>query len=148
MGRVGAATILTMKNLRILGVWLALLAGVSAHAGVFQVKNLNASGSSVVLIPGQYAKIIIIQNNGSNSVRLSLDGGTGYQDAVTGKFGTNPTPTTGYLLPAGQQLTISTPAASSNGDPGTHKPIVAIMVTGTTILDLITDEFQSIAPTT
>ena len=124
------------------------VASLSAHANIFQVKNLSAAGSSVILIPGEYAKTYTIQNNGSNSVRLSIDGGAGYIDPLTGRAGTNPTPTTGYLLVAGAQYTVGTTAANSNGDPGLHKPVVAIMVTSTTTLDIITDDTLSQAPTT
>ena len=140
-----------MKQSRILALALTLALCLSARAGVFQTKNLSTAGSSVILIPGGQAHIIVIQNNGSNSVRLSLDGGAGYLDPVTGKYGTNPTPTTGYLLAAGHQLTIWTPAMGSGGptnDPGTHKPIVAIMVSSTTTLDITTDDTGSSDPTT
>jgi hypothetical protein len=120
---------------------------VSAHASIGQVKNLNASGSSVILVPGSDTKVIIIQNNGSNSVRLSIDGGTG--TIINGKTGTNPTPTTGILLPAGQQITLTTsPYTGITPDPTLHKPIVAIMVTSTTTLDIVTDGTADTFPTT
>lgn len=119
---------------------------VSAHASIGQVKNLNASGSSVIIVPGSDTKVIIIQNNGSNSVRLSIDGGVG--TIVGGKSGTNPTPTTGILLAAGQQITIATtPYTGTTPDPTLHKPIVAIMVTSTTTLDIVTDGVADQFPT-
>ena len=137
----------TMKKL--LSILFAVVVPVLAHANVFQVKNLNASGSAVILVPGAYAQVIIIQNNGSNSVRLSLDGGAGYLDPLTNKYGTNPTPTTGYLLPAGQQITITTqPQTTGSVTQGIHKPIVAEMVTGTTQIDIITDDNLSTCPST
>lgn len=126
---------------------VACFMGCAAHAAVGQIKNLSASGSSVIIVPGSDTKIIVIQNNGSASVRLSLDGGTG--TIVNGGRGTNPTPTTGYLLAAGQQLTITTaPYTGASPDPTLHKPIVAIMVTGTTTLDIITDGVADQFPTT
>ena len=120
----------------------------ASHAAVGQCKNLSTAGSSVICIPGATDQLIIIQNNGSNSVRLSLDGGVAYIDPITGKAGTNPTPTTGYLLPAGQQLVIATVPYSSVASSGLHKPIVAIMVTSTTTIDIITDGTQTQFPTT
>lgn len=81
-------------------------------------------------------------------MRLSLDGGAGYVDPVTGKVGTNPTPTTGYLLQAGQQLVISTTVFNGQSQSGLHKPIVAIMVSGTGTLDIITDGTLTQFPTT
>ena len=73
----------------------------SAHATVGQVTTLSNAAASIIVKPGTYAKVIVIQNNGSNSVRLSIDGGTTYTDSQTGKTGTNPTTSTGILLPAG-----------------------------------------------
>jgi hypothetical protein len=138
-----------MKTLRtIFAFTVAAIMGALPCAGsVGQVKNLNTSGSSSIIVPGSDTKLIIIQNNGSNSVRLSLDGGVAFQ--VNGGKGTNPTPTTGYLLAAGQQLTISTlPYTGITPDPTLHKPIIAIMVTGTTTLDIITDGVADVFPTT
>ena len=126
----------------------ALALPFTAQAAIGQSKNVNASGSSVVCVPGPDDQIIIIQNNGSNSVRLSFDGGAGYVPPTGGKAGTNPTPTTGYLLPAGQQVVLSTAPYSANGLPNLHKPIVAIMVTGSTTLDIITDGVLTQFPTT
>lgn len=115
-------------------------------ATTHQTTGLSAAGSSIIIQPGADTKIIIIQNNGSNSVRISLDGGISYN--TNGGHGTNPTPTTGYLLTAGQQLTISTgPFTGIMPDTTLHKPIVAIMVTGTTTLDIITDGVSDIYPT-
>ena len=120
---------------------------VPLHASIGQVKNLNASGSSVVIVPGSDTKVIVIQNNGSNSVRISIDGGVG--TIINSKPGTNPTPTTGILLTAGQQITITTaPYTGITPDPTMHKPIVAIMVSSTTTLDIITDGTADTFPTT
>ncbi len=88
------------------------------------------------MVPGTYCKVLIIQNNGSNSVRLSIDGGPTYTDQQTGKAGTNPTTSKGILLPAGAQIIISTQPSAS----GIHRPIVAIMVSSTTTLDIVSDD--------
>jgi hypothetical protein len=138
-----------MKKLRILFLFAgALSLPLVSHAAIGQVNHLNAAGSSVICVPGASDQVIIIQNNGSNAVRLSLDGGAATIDLVTGKPGTNPTPTTGYLLAAGGQLIISTQQSISQATPGLHKPIVAIMVTGTTTLDIISDGTLTTFPTT
>lgn len=133
--------------------WVALISAtflfgsLPASAAIKQVTQLNASGSSVIVIPGSNAKLIIIQNNGSNDVRLSFDGGAGTVGSNQ-KYGTNPTPTTGYLLKAGQGITLTmTPYTGITPDPTLHKPIVAIMVTGTTTLDIVTDDTESVFPT-
>ena len=138
-----------MKMFRILlTAVLALGLALVAQANIGQVKNLNATGSSVICVPGPDDQLIVIQNNGSNSVRLSFDGGVAYVPPTGGKAGTNPTPTTGYLLAAGAQVVVSTlPYTSSPSYPGLHKPIVAIMVTGTTTLDFVTDGVLTQFPT-
>ena len=138
-----------MKTLRFL-VIAALAIGVplASRAAIGQVNNLNTTGSSVVCVPGSTDQVIIVQNNGTNSVRLSIDGGAAYTDPVTGKTGTNPTPTTGYLLAAGAQIIITSVVFSGQSQQGLHKPIVAIMVTGTTTLDIVTDGTLTAFPTT
>lgn len=125
-----------MKTLRLLILVAVAALAVPLRAAIGQVTTLDATTPKIIVIPGTYAKLIIIQNNGSNSVRISVDGGTTYTDQQTGKAGSNPTTTTGYLLPAGQQLVLSTTPSSS----GLHRPIVAIMVTSTTTLDIVTDD--------
>ena len=137
-----------MKLIRSIVLVLALGLALSAQANIGQVKNLNASGSSVICVPGTDDQIITIQNNGSSSVRLSFDGGAAYVIPTGGRTGTNPTPTTGYLLPAGAQVTLSTLPYSGTGSVGLHKPIVAIMVSGTTTLDIISDGVLTRFPTT
>ena len=139
-----------MKTLR--GIFLicaGLCAPLVSHAAIGQVKNLSAAGSSVVCIPGATDQVIVLQNNSATtSMRFSLDGGAGYIDPITGKPGTNPTPTTGYLLLPGQQITISTTPFNNVSQGGLHKPIVAIMVSGTGTLDIITDGTLTQFPTT
>jgi hypothetical protein len=133
--------------LRCVALWFSVMLCVPLHASIGQVKNLSTAGSSVILVPGSDTKVIIIQNNGSNSVRLSIDGGVG--TVIQSKSGTNPTPTTGILLAAGQQITITTaPYTGITPDPTLHKPIVAIMVSSTTTLDIITDGVADQFPTT
>ncbi len=137
-----------MKNfLRFAALILGVIPCASAHASINKVSNLSATGSSVILVPGSDTKVIVIQNNGSNSVRLSIDGGVG--TVINSKPGTNPTPTTGILLAAGKQITITTaPYTGITPDPTLHKPIVAIMVSSTTTLDIITDGTADVFPTT
>lgn len=125
-----------MKTIRLLLLAAVALAVVPLHAAIGKVTGLTTSAAAVIVVPGTYAKVIIIQNNGSNSVRLSIDGGATYTDQQTGKTGTNPTTTTGILLPAGAQIIISTQPSAA----GIHRPIVAIMVSSTTTLDIITDD--------
>lgn len=136
-----------MKKILTLFVFAVALT-VSARASIGQVKNLSATGSSVIMIPGSDDQIYTIQNNGANSVRLSYDGGAGYFSVNGGKAGTNPDPTHGYLLAAGAQVTFSTVPYGSSSMPNLHKPIVAIMVTGTTTLDIISDGVNTQYPTT
>lgn len=134
-----------MKNLLLLTV-LALGFCLPARATIHQVNGLSATGSSVIIQPGADTKVIAIQNNGAGSVRLSLDGGVSF--FVNGLHGTNPTPTTGYLLAGGQQITITTaPFTGLTPDPTLHKWIVAIMVSGTTTLDIATDGASDLYPT-
>lgn len=106
-----------------------------AFACIGQVTGVSST-AVVIVVPGTYAKVILIQNNGSGAVRLSIDGGTTYTDQQTGKTGANPTASTGILLPAGSQIMISTVPSAS----GIHRPIVAILVSGSTTLDIVTDD--------
>jgi hypothetical protein len=141
-----------MKNIArfFLPIALALASPSLALATIHQVTHLSAAGSSVIIQPGSDTKVIIIQNNGSNDIRLSIDGGSGW--IVNGQAGTNPTPTTGYLLKGGQtpadRLIVSTaPYTGITPDPTLHKPIVAIMVSSTTTLDIETDGTADSYPT-
>lgn len=127
---------------------LAIGVPLASRAAIHQTLNLNAAGSSVICVPGATTQLIVIQNNGSNSVRLSFDGGVAYVDPITGKTGTNPSPTFGFLLPAGQQVVICTQPYSTTSGSGLHKPIVAEMVTGTTTVDIVTDGTLDSFPTT
>lgn len=130
---------------------IAILAmSLPANATIHQVTSLTATGSAVIIQPGSDTKIILIQNNGSNDVRLSFDGGVAW--SVNGGHGTNPTPTTGYILKGGlvpaDRVIISTgPFTGTTPDPTLHKPIVAIMVTSTTTLDIETDGVADVYPT-
>lgn len=138
-----------MKKFLILLALVALAILPVAHAATANVNNLTATGSSVICIPGSDDQMICIQNTGANDVRLSFDGGAGYFTPTGGKAGTNPTPTTGYLLKAGTQIILTTqPYVSSPSYPGLHKPIVAIMVSATTTLTITTDGVNTRFPTT
>lgn len=90
--------------------------------------------------PTSDLRIIVIQNNGSNSIRLSIDGGsiTSYPNGATG---TDPTATTGYLLKSSAQLQI-------NYDQGfAQKVIRALAPSGSTTIDLIADDPNTTFPT-
>jgi len=102
-----------------------------------QVTTVGAA-ASVILTPGTYCKEIWIQNNGSGNVRLSIDGGTSWTDAWSGKTGTLPTASTGLRVAAGNYY-----ARTMLGDK-ISPPILAILETGTTTtLDIVTDDFAS-----
>ncbi len=82
-------------------------------------------------------------------MRISIDGGAAFYATQGGKPGNNPTPTKGYLLPAGQQVWITTMPYTANSLPNLHKPIVAILTAGgTTVLDIVTDGTTTQFPTT
>jgi hypothetical protein len=74
---------------------------VPSHAIIKQVSSVSATASTI-LTPGVNVHTVVIQNNGSGNVRLTIDGGS-----VNGL--TNPTATTGYKLVAGAQLVITYP---------------------------------------
>ena len=111
-----------------------------------QVNTLTNGAAATILTPSPFTKLIVIQNNGSGAVRLSFDGGSTFNDLVSNTPGTDPTPTTGYLLAAGSVWT-SGPmeALQRNGiDESLSAPIRAILASGTpTTLDILTDENSS-----
>lgn len=117
-----------MKKLLSFILFLALV--VCGHATIKSVTTVSATASTIVT-PGTNIHTLAIQNNGSGSVRISFDGGTVYGL-------TDPTASTGYLLPAGQQIIMTYP-----GDK--RPPVIrAILVSGTTTtLDIVTDDSQS-----
>ena len=102
-----------------------------------QVTTLNASTPAVVLTPSQYCHQVTIQNNGSGTVRLSFDGGATYTDYITNQTGTNPTTSTGYKLAAGKELGLT--LLGGKAPP----PIIGIMESSTTTLDITTDDTKS-----
>ena len=122
---------------------LALAIPTLALSSTHQVVGLNNVACSTIIIPGSDTKVIIIQNNGSGDVRISVDGGATFY--ANGGHGTNPTMTTGYVIKGGQtpadKVIISTgPYTGLTPDPTLHKPIVAILGGNTTTtLDIITD---------
>ena len=126
-------------KIRFLTFALALLALCPfAQANIKQVTGLSGTVKTL-MIPQSRATYICIQNNGSNNVRLTFDGGSTYTDPNTNNPGTDPTTSTGYLLAAGQQLVILTA-------PGTFLlPIRAIMVSSTTTVDITTNDFSTLA---
>lgn len=94
--------------------------------------------AGVLLKLGPGCKGYYIQNNGTTNWRLSFDGGTG-----TGTGGTDPTATTGFLLPPGGQVSNSLFQFPSGG----LRSIVAIQdASGTLVLDIITDDKDSSVP--
>jgi hypothetical protein len=129
---------------------IGLLAScLPCSATIHQVTALTRGNPAILIQPGSDTKVIIIQNNGSGDIRLSVDGGV----FTTGDKGTNPTSSTGYLLKGGQtpadRIIISTaPYTGITPDPTLHKPIVGILGSSTTtILDIITDGVADQYPT-
>jgi len=102
-----------------------------------QVTTLNASAAATILTPSLYCHQVTIQNNGAGNVRISFDGGASYSDLVAGGTGTNPTTTTGYKLVAGAYV------AQTYLGGKAPPPIIGIMETGTTTLDITTDDTKS-----
>jgi hypothetical protein len=142
-----------MKNLirSLIFAAIAVCLPVAVHANVWKSTSVSTTAVTIC-VPSPQCHVVIIQNNGSGAVRLSIDGGTSYVDPVSGKSGNSPTATYGYLLQPGQQLTLSMPpqgAGPGNPDSGLHRPIVAIMATGasSTTLDIVTDDYFSTFPT-
>jgi hypothetical protein len=125
----------------------AILFSTPAFAGEKHITTLGAAAAVIVNI-GANATVCNIQNSGANDVRLSLDGGAAFVDpTVPGStYGTNPTAALGYLLKAGTSLTISL-TKYTTGAIGLHRPIVAIMVSGSTTLEVSTDDTGSTFPT-
>lgn len=121
-----------MKTILRLILFFAFVAALvtPAHAVIRQVTTVSGTASTIIT-PGPNVKTIIIQNNGSGNVRLTVDGGS-----VTGLA--NPTATTGYKLVAGGFIILTYP-----GDK--RPPIIrAILETGTTtVLDIVTDDAGS-----
>lgn len=113
-----------------------------------QTKTLSAT-PALILVPGPVANIARIENNGANPVRLTIDGGQDSNFGVnpaTGQpyTGTDPTPTSGILLKAGAVLQIN------YGNGVSRNPVYACLDStagGGTVIDLITDDPISTAPT-
>jgi hypothetical protein len=106
-----------------------------------QTLTLTSAAAACLIIPSPDCRIARIENNGTtNAVRLSIDGG-GNSTFGQGLTGTDPTPTTGILLKAGSAYQIVYDVGVS------RNPIWGIMSTGSTTLDLITDDPVSTAPT-
>jgi hypothetical protein len=118
-----------MKKLFTL-LFVVYLAALPCPAIIKQVTNVGAAASTIVT-PGINVHTIVIQNNGTGNVRITIDGGS-----VTGL--SNPTATTGYRLAAGAMIILT-----YNGDK--RPPIIrAILETGTTTtLDIVTDDSSS-----
>lgn len=104
---------------------LAVSLALPAHATIKQVTTVSASASTIVT-PGNNIHTLVIQNNGSGDVRLSLDGSTA------------PTASTGYLLKT------TTYIIFTYGGSKAPPVVKAILVNGTTTtLDIITDDLGS-----
>jgi len=97
-------------------------------------------------------RLLCIQNNGSGSVRLSFDGGTGYTPTSpgggppgAGTKGTNPTATTGYLLAGSTEVNLT----SMPQNAGLRAPIIGILANAnaSTTLDFVSDDVETTFPT-
>ena len=129
-----------MKNITRILFALALLIPSLALANIGQVTGLSSTAATIV-IPGSRCTTIILQNNGSSTIRYTIDGGSTYKDPNTGKAGTDPTTTTGAELANGQQVIITIVPGNLN------LQIRAIMVSGSTTLDIDTNDTGSTFPT-
>jgi len=108
---------------------------------VKQVTSLTTGAVATILTPGPNCRFWSVQNIGANQVNVSIDGGTTYID-TNGKAGQDPTTGAtglGYILPAGQALT----STMDVGGNSLRKPVRAIMATGTTTLNIVTDDSNS-----
>ena len=118
---------------------------------LFQVTTLNTTTVKTILVPGYRCKAYVISNIGANAVNLTIDGGSTFNSTQGGgnspTYGTDPTTgATGLGIPlaAGGQYMFTTMPA----DSGLNKPVRAIMQTGTTTLNISTDDVQSTCPLT
>lgn len=103
------------------------------------IKQVTVSTLATILTPSVQMKVGLIQNNdAANDVRLTVDGGSTFTDSY-GRTGTDPTTSTGYFLAHGKEISINTVW----GDSGLHKPIRAIAITGSAVLDIVTDDAVS-----
>jgi hypothetical protein len=126
----------------------AFALAVSCRASLDQVTTLSTSTAKTILIAAPSTHLIMFQNLGANAVNVTVDGGTVYTDPSSQKTGMDPT--TGAT---GLGLVIP-PLA--NGVPGSltiysakpWAPIRAIMQTSTTTLNIITDGYGDVFPTT
>jgi hypothetical protein len=92
-----------------------------------------------VLIPGASCKFIALQNNGTGTWTLSVDGG----GTSTGNGGTDPSATTGYILAPGATLFLTAAQYPTLG----LRSIVGFFVGGgTQELRITTDDKDSTAP--
>jgi hypothetical protein len=112
-----------MKKLLTILLVLAL-AALPALALVKQVTTVT-SAAGVIFTPSTTCQWVTIQNNGGGDVRISFDGVS------------SPTASTGYLLEAGMQVTIG------YGGSGQRPVIRAILVSGSTTLDIVTPDANS-----
>lgn len=106
------------------------------------LQKITGAAAATVLTPGPHMSLAVIQNNGANPARLTLDGGSTYTDGVSGGTGTDPTATTGFLLPVNGSYTINR-AVALRGIDFPSLVVRAIQVTGPTTLDIVTDDTKS-----
>lgn len=118
---------------------------------LFQITSLSTSSVKTILVPGTLCKCIVLSNLGAGAINFTIDGGSTWPAAGTtiggAKYGPGTDPTTGATglgipLAAGATYTITT----MPGDSGLNKQIRAIMQTGTTTLNVSTDDYTSTSP--
>jgi len=122
---------------------------------LFQVTSLSTGSVKTILVPSVNTKAIVIQNLGAGAVNITIDGGSTYTNTYPiGTAATGTDPTTGAT-----GLGIQIPAAANSipgswsitttpGSSGLNKPIRAIMASGTTTLNITTDDSQATCPLT
>ena len=119
-----------MKTIRLLSVLVlaVLFTALSARAESKQVTSLSTSAAAVIIIPGQQVTCLTISNVGSAAVNITIDGGSsaGGTDPSTGATGN------GMPIAAAQTVSFYGPYLAGI-------KIVAVMQTGTTTLNIITN---------
>lgn len=132
---------------RLMALFIALALAVSCRASLGQVTSLTTGAVATILIAAPSTHTVIIQNLGANAVNITIDGGSTFTSPYNQKAGTDPTTGAtgkGLVIPP---ISNGVPGSVTIGTQGTSAPIRAIMQTGTTTLNIITDGYGDTFPT-